>query len=65
MKLQDSFNKGELTFKKKEGLERKYLWYAETKKPQFQRQVDKIEACVNLDQDGALKLTEEKVIGQQ
>jgi hypothetical protein len=53
--------RGELTFKKKEGLERKYLSFKETRKPLFTRNADKIEANINLDTEGSLKFTEEKV----
>lgn len=57
--LQDSIRRGELTFKKKEGLERKYLSFKETRKSLFTRNADKIEASINL--EGTLKFTEEKI----
>ena len=47
--LQESIARGEVSFKKKEGLERKYLSFKEIKQQQFTRNADKIEANVNLD----------------
>ena len=59
--LHASLRRGELTYKKKEGLERKYLSYKLVKDKGFTRNADKIEANVNLDKEGSLKFTEEKV----
>ena len=59
--MHESLRRGELTYKRKEGLERKYLSFKEMKDTGFTRIAEKIEACVNLDKEGSLKFTEEKI----
>lgn len=50
-----------MTYKRKEGLERKYLSFKDIRQPMFTRNADKIEAQIKLDADAGLKFTEEKV----
>ena len=47
--MKDSLMRGELTYKRKEGIERKYLNVSDFKEPIFERNTNKIEANVKLD----------------
>lgn len=52
--------RGELTYKRKEGIERKYLNVSDFQDPIFERNKNKIEANVKLDLNGTLKFLDEK-----
>jgi hypothetical protein len=52
--------RGELTYKRKEGIERKYLSVSDFQEPIFERNKNKIEADIKLDPKGCLKFKDEK-----
>lgn len=58
--MQESLMRGELTYKRKEGIERKYLNVSDFQDPIFERNKNKIEANVKLDLNGTLKFLDEK-----
>lgn len=66
--MKASLQRGEITFKKAEGIERRYQSIREEKKPQFKRVVDKPEAGVKPEPDGsivfALEHSESKTTAQ-
>jgi hypothetical protein len=51
---------GEITFAKKEGIEKKYLSIREKKKPVFERDADKPEAGIVPEKDGTIVYAKEQ-----
>ena len=52
--MKASLQRGEITFKKSEGIDRRYQSIREEKKPMFTRLVDKPEAGVKPEPDGSI-----------
>ena len=57
--MHESLQRGEITFKKPEGIDRKYASVRALRQPEFMRNIDKTEAGVKPEPEGTVKFAEE------
>jgi hypothetical protein len=63
--MKASLQRGEITFKKAEGIEKSYLSIRDVKKPVYQRVIEKPEAGVVPEQDGSIVFAKEAAQNKQ
>ena len=57
--MHESLQRGEITFKRPEGIDRRYVSVSAVRQPEFMRNVDKSEAGVKPEPEGSIKFAEE------